>query len=75
MKITDALKVLYKALGGNPDDVKEMTLNPEIILAMADVVMSMGGTLPEVTLEDNGKVLAVVNGAWQATEIKGGKAK
>lgn len=79
MKITDALKVLYAALGGNPEDVKEMTLNPEIIIAMADVVKSIGGSLPSVTLEDNGKVLCVINGTWQAIDLKevkkGGKTE
>lgn len=66
MNNIDALKKLYCALGGDPDDIKDLILSADIIAAIADVVEAFGGTLPEVTLEDNGKILKVVNGVWAA---------
>lgn len=61
-----ALKNLYTALGGDAADVADMTIIPDVISAIA-ALMQSGGTgelLPEVTADDNGKVLTVVNGAW-----------
>ena len=63
----DALKNLYAALGGNADDVAELTLIPDLINAIATVAASAtGAELPKVTAEDNGKVLKVIDGAWAA---------
>lgn len=60
-----ALKNLYVALGGDADDVAEVNLIPDMINAIATVAATATGKeLPEVTAEDNGKVLKVVDGEW-----------
>ena len=55
-----ALKALYVALGGDADDVADLTRNCEVINAIAEIVVP----LPAVTAEDNGSVLKVVSGEW-----------
>lgn len=64
MLTVDALKEIYKALGGSADDVANMTLNADVIAAIATKVAGSGSAIPAVTAEDNGKILAVVNGKW-----------
>ena len=61
----DALKTLYVALGGSADDVKNITLNPDVITAIATVAATaIAPELPAVTSANNGKVLKVVDGKW-----------
>ncbi len=61
----EALKALYVAMGGDPADVENLSLNPEIILALADVVTNItANLLPEVTDADDGKSLVVADGKW-----------
>ena len=65
----DALRKLYKALGGSEDDVAGLVIIPDLINAIATqaaiVVAAANATeLPEVDAEDNGKVLKVSNGKW-----------
>lgn len=61
----DALKALYVALGGSADDVAEINLIPDMILAIAEVAeTATAPELPTVTATDNGKVLKVANGKW-----------
>ena len=67
MKTIESLKELFKAMGGNPAEVENLTLTADIISAVAKVASSLGGSLPEVTLEDNGDILGVVNGQWAKT--------
>lgn len=63
----EALKALYVALGGAAEDVENLTLNAEVINALANVAATVAaGVLPEVTDADDGKVLTVVDGKWQA---------
>lgn len=63
----EALKALYVALGGSAEDVENLTLNSEVIAAIAGIADGIaGGILPEVTDADDGKVLTVVDGKWQA---------
>ena len=63
----DALKALYVAMGGAEEDVENLTLNAEVIQALATVAATVAaGILPEVTDADDGKVLTVVDGKWQA---------
>lgn len=63
--IVDALKTLYVALGGSANDVKNITLNPDMITAIATVAATaIAPELPTVTASDNGKVLKVVDGKW-----------
>lgn len=61
----DALKALYVALGGNAEDVANITLIPDMILAIAEVAeTATAPELPKVTASDNGKVLKVADGKW-----------
>lgn len=61
----DALKTLYVALGGSADDVKNTTLIPDMITAIATVAATATAPeLPAVTAADNGRVLKVVDGKW-----------
>lgn len=64
-----ALQALYVALGGDADDVANISIIPDMINAIAALITS-GATkeLPAVTAEDNGKVLKVVDGAWAVGE-------
>lgn len=63
----EALKALYVAMGGAEEDVKNLNLNSEVIAALANVAGNIAaGILPEVTAEDDGKVLTVVDGKWAA---------
>ena len=63
----EALKALYVAMGGAAEDVENLTLNAEVINALATVAATVvAGILPEVTAADDGKVLTVVDGKWQA---------
>lgn len=65
----EALKALYVALGGAAEDVENLTLNAEVIAALADVASAVAaGILPEVTDADEGKILKVVDGKWAVTE-------
>lgn len=59
-----ALKALYVALGGDADNVANVSLIPDMIKAIATVAAGAGVELPAVTAEDNGSVLTVVNGKW-----------
>lgn len=58
-----ALKALYTALGGDADDVANITTSADMIYKLAAIAPSIGG-LPAVTSEDNGMILTVVNGKW-----------
>lgn len=63
----EALKALYVAMGGAAEDVENLTLNAEVINALATVAATVAsGILPAVTDADNGKTLTVVDGKWQA---------
>lgn len=43
--------------------------NVNIVKSM---MSNMGSSLPDVTAEDNGKVLTVVNGVWDKSAASGG---
>ena len=58
-----ALKALYTALGGDADDVANITTIADMIYKLATIAPSIVG-LPAVTSEDNGMILTVVNGKW-----------
>ncbi len=63
----EALKALYVAMGGAAEDVENLTLNAEVIEALAAVAQNIvAGLLPEVTAADDGKTLQVVDGKWAA---------
>ena len=65
----DELKTLYVKLGGNIADVATVQTDAEMIDKIEDIV-EVGGALPEVTAEDNGDILGVVEGAWAKTTSK-----
>lgn len=67
MTNVEALKEVFIALGGNAEDFTATT-NDEAIALIATVAT----VLPTVTSSDNGKVLAVVDGQWDKTELSGG---
>lgn len=61
----EALKALYIAMGGAAEDVENLSLNSEVINALCTVAGGIAGSvLPEVTAEDDGKILKVVDGKW-----------
>ena len=65
----EALKELYVAMGGDAEDVADLSLNAEIIAAMADVAEAMAAALlPEVSASDEGRILKVVDGKWAVAE-------
>ena len=70
-KVT-ALRALYAALGGNSADAAVLETEAELIYAVAEAVDELlaGGTLPEVSADDNGKLLKVVDGEWAAASAK-----
>ena len=60
-----ALKNLYVALGGNVGDVANISRIPDMIEAVATVAeTATAKELPDVTADDNGKVLKVADGKW-----------
>lgn len=65
-----ALINLYKALGGDADDVADISIIPDMINAIATLISS-GATaeLPEVSSTNNGQVLTVVSGEWAAANL------
>ena len=65
----EALKGLYVVLGGDVDDVKDITLISDMITEIAKIASTIGIELPAVTSEDNGKVLTVVEGKWAKASI------
>lgn len=65
MTNVEALKAVYKALGGTESDVADINTNAEMIAKIADVIpTATASELPKVTADDNGKVLKVVDGEW-----------
>lgn len=70
MTNVEALKALYVALGGNSATVAGMSLTADVIAATATLITNGGGArLPEVSADDNGDVLTVVEGAWAAAAL------
>lgn len=70
MTNVEALKALYAALGGSANTVAEMTVSADVITAMATLIS--GGALvelPAVTASNNGQVLTVVSGKWEAAAL------
>ena len=67
MLTVDALKEVYTSLGGSADDVANMTLTADVIVAIAAAIAGAGSALPAVTAADAGKVLTVnSDGEWAA---------
>ena len=65
MTNVEALKALYKALGGDDSDVAEINTIADMIAEIAVVAAAATAPeLPAVTSAENGKVLKVANGKW-----------
>ena len=65
MTNVEALKALYKALGGDESDVAEINTIADMIAEIATVAATATAPeLPAVTAETNGSVLQVANGKW-----------
>ena len=65
MTNVEALKAVYTALGGDADDVADITTTAEMISAIATVIpTATASELPEVSATDNGSVLKVIDGEW-----------
>lgn len=61
----DALKEVFVALGGDAADVANMTVNAEVIHAIAlQIPTALASVLPEVSASNNGAVLKVADGKW-----------
>ena len=67
MTTIEALQNLYEALGGEASAVENINTIPAMLSEISGQLSGSGG-LPEVTAEDNGDVLGVVEGAWAKTE-------
>ena len=65
----DALKGIYVALGGSADDVKNVTLIPDMLEKIAVYAEAAAAELPAVKAADNGKVLTVVSGKWSKADV------
>ena len=65
-----ALKAIYVALGGNANDVKNITLIPDMLNKIAIVAATAtAAELPKVTSTNNGQVLTVDGGKWKAKDL------
>lgn len=69
MKTTvEALQDYYVEAGGQLADVADITTIPDMIDAITALGGGSGSSLPAVTSDDNGKLLTVVDGAWDKAE-------
>lgn len=65
-----ALKAIYVALGGNANDVANITLIPDMLNKIAIVAATAtAAELPKVTSSNNGQVLTVDGGKWKAKDL------
>lgn len=63
MTTVQALREIYKALGGSGADITDNMLIPEALILIAGKVATIQG-LPAVTTTENGKIMKVVEGEW-----------
>lgn len=66
--IVGELKDLFVKFGGDAADLTGNETTAEMIDALEKVYEDKGDTLPEVTADDNGKVLSVVEGEWDKAD-------
>lgn len=64
----EGLKEIYVALGGNLDDVENITTIPNMLSEIAVYAQAAAAELPAVKTADNGKLLTVVSGKWAKAE-------
>lgn len=74
--IQNALKELYISLGGDASAIRDENDVNDLIRTIAGLKLGeeiqSGGGLPEVTADDNGDVLTVVEGEWGKAAPSGG---
>ncbi len=68
MTTIEALREVYKALGGTGTDIADNMTIPEALVVIATAVASTI-ELPAVTTSNNGQVLTVSAGKWVAADI------
>ncbi|WP_407461635.1 hypothetical protein [Methanobrevibacter sp.] len=64
--IKQALETLFLGLGGNPSALADNVDTSDVIDDLESAIKGLipEAELPEVTADDNGKILAVVDGEW-----------
>ena len=72
--INEALKNLFVGLGGDPTELADNQTASDYIDDLESAIKACASEaseeiLPAVTSEDNGKILAVVDGAWTKVTI------
>lgn len=67
--IVGELKYLFTKMGGNVSTLKGNETTSEMLNAIEQVYHESGSTLPNVTTDDNGKVLTVVEGEWNKATL------
>lgn len=65
--IVKALKAIYVAFGGQASAVAGLKTTSEVLDALKNVVTC--GNLPTAGVEDNGKILKVIEGAWAKATV------
>lgn len=64
-KTVTSLKTIYTKLGGDADDVKNISTIPDVLDEIAKVIPdALAAVLPAVSATDNGSVLKVIDGDW-----------
>lgn len=66
---SEELKKLYSKLGGDEENIRRASTPGEILNGINELDLTID-TLPDVTPEDNGKVLGVVDGKWDEMTIE-----
>lgn len=70
MTNVEALREVYKALGGNGANINDSDTIASALVKIADVAKTAtAAELPKVTATDNGKVLTVVSGKWAKADL------
>lgn len=66
----NGLKAIYTALGGDVDDVANVTTNNGMLNAIAAVLpAALAGVLPDASKATAGQVMTVVDGEWKAANL------
>lgn len=66
---SEELKKLYSKLGGDEENIRRASTPGEILNGINELNLAID-TLPDVTPEDNGKVLGVVDDKWDKMTIE-----
>ena len=66
MTTVEALREIYKTLGGTGTDITDVMTIPDALIKVNTqlALFKSASTLPAVTTTQNGKIMKVVEGAW-----------